>query len=253
VYGNPEYTPLDEKHRLQVGSVLSACSHCCDHALVHCATLAAGYEHCWNALRLVFCRLCHRTAARSSSSRTCSETCLPPRRTGASSCCGTSTQWAPTPQVSIPLLSRHRRRLSAFTRPRPALHQHVAGGEAEAHLLCACRRDRGAPGGRPQQPDAVRAAGAAARCVLHIDEASLPCAPLASRSKVNRRGALPQVVLGQREELSVFGDDYDTPDGTCVRDYMCSPVPQRTAPSPKHPQYLCPVVRTGRKFVRMLA
>jgi hypothetical protein len=33
------------------------------------------------------------------------------------------------------------------------------------------------------------------------------------------------VVLGQREELSVFGDDYDTPDGTCVRDYMCAPRP----------------------------
>lgn len=32
-----------------------------------------------------------------------------------------------------------------------------------------------------------------------------------------------QVVLGQRDELSVFGDDYDTPDGTCIRDYMCAP------------------------------
>jgi UDP-glucose 4-epimerase len=31
---------------------------------------------------------------------------------------------------------------------------------------------------------------------------------------------MSQVVLGQREQLSVFGDDYDTPDGTCVRDYM---------------------------------
>ena len=31
-----------------------------------------------------------------------------------------------------------------------------------------------------------------------------------------------QVVLGQREELSVFGDDYETSDGTCVRDYMCA-------------------------------
>lgn len=29
-----------------------------------------------------------------------------------------------------------------------------------------------------------------------------------------------QVVLGQREVLSVFGDDYDTKDGTCIRDYM---------------------------------
>ncbi|MED4881414.1 UDP-glucose 4-epimerase GalE, partial [Geobacillus stearothermophilus] len=29
-----------------------------------------------------------------------------------------------------------------------------------------------------------------------------------------------KVPLGQREEISVFGDDYDTPDGTCIRDYI---------------------------------
>lgn len=29
-----------------------------------------------------------------------------------------------------------------------------------------------------------------------------------------------QVPLGQREAISVFGDDYDTKDGTCVRDYI---------------------------------
>ncbi|MFV0557523.1 MAG: UDP-glucose 4-epimerase GalE [Enterococcus sp.] len=29
-----------------------------------------------------------------------------------------------------------------------------------------------------------------------------------------------QVALGQRKELSIFGDDYDTPDGTCIRDYV---------------------------------
>ena len=29
-----------------------------------------------------------------------------------------------------------------------------------------------------------------------------------------------QVALGQREELLIFGDDYDTPDGTCIRDYI---------------------------------
>jgi UDP-glucose 4-epimerase len=29
-----------------------------------------------------------------------------------------------------------------------------------------------------------------------------------------------QVALGQRDEITVFGDDYDTPDGTCVRDYI---------------------------------
>jgi len=29
-----------------------------------------------------------------------------------------------------------------------------------------------------------------------------------------------QVVLGQRESISIFGDDYPTQDGTCVRDYV---------------------------------
>jgi UDP-glucose 4-epimerase len=29
-----------------------------------------------------------------------------------------------------------------------------------------------------------------------------------------------QVPLGQREHITVFGDDYPTPDGTCVRDYI---------------------------------
>ncbi len=29
-----------------------------------------------------------------------------------------------------------------------------------------------------------------------------------------------QVAVGKREELVVFGDDYPTPDGTCVRDYI---------------------------------
>ncbi|UUO08446.1 UDP-glucose 4-epimerase GalE [Blastopirellula sp. J2-11] len=29
-----------------------------------------------------------------------------------------------------------------------------------------------------------------------------------------------QVALGQREAISIFGDDYPTPDGTCVRDYI---------------------------------
>ncbi|MBE3102735.1 MAG: UDP-glucose 4-epimerase GalE [Bacilli bacterium] len=29
-----------------------------------------------------------------------------------------------------------------------------------------------------------------------------------------------QVALGQREFISIFGDDYDTEDGTCIRDYI---------------------------------
>jgi UDP-glucose 4-epimerase len=29
-----------------------------------------------------------------------------------------------------------------------------------------------------------------------------------------------QVALGQREAITIFGDDYPTPDGTCIRDYI---------------------------------
>lgn len=29
-----------------------------------------------------------------------------------------------------------------------------------------------------------------------------------------------QVALGQRQQVTIFGDDYPTPDGTCIRDYI---------------------------------
>jgi len=32
--------------------------------------------------------------------------------------------------------------------------------------------------------------------------------------------AILQAALGQRDKLVVFGDDYPTPDGTCIRDYV---------------------------------
>ena len=31
---------------------------------------------------------------------------------------------------------------------------------------------------------------------------------------------ITQVAIGKLEKLSIFGNDYDTPDGTCVRDYI---------------------------------
>src|SRR5690606_11331138 len=31
---------------------------------------------------------------------------------------------------------------------------------------------------------------------------------------------LLQVALGQRDKVMIFGDDYPTPDGTCIRDYI---------------------------------
>ena len=31
---------------------------------------------------------------------------------------------------------------------------------------------------------------------------------------------LTQTAIGLREKLSVFGDDYNTPDGSCIRDFI---------------------------------
>lgn len=31
---------------------------------------------------------------------------------------------------------------------------------------------------------------------------------------------ITQTAIGMRDELRIFGDDYDTPDGTCIRDYI---------------------------------
>ncbi|MEA5003205.1 MAG: UDP-glucose 4-epimerase GalE, partial [Christensenella sp.] len=31
---------------------------------------------------------------------------------------------------------------------------------------------------------------------------------------------ITQVAIGKRERLSIYGEDYDTPDGTCLRDYI---------------------------------
>ena len=31
---------------------------------------------------------------------------------------------------------------------------------------------------------------------------------------------ITQVAVGKLEQLGVFGNDYDTPDGTCIRDYI---------------------------------
>ena len=37
---------------------------------------------------------------------------------------------------------------------------------------------------------------------------------------IRDRPYITQTAAGLRECLSIFGDDYDTPDGTCLRDYI---------------------------------
>jgi len=31
---------------------------------------------------------------------------------------------------------------------------------------------------------------------------------------------ITQTAIGKRDKITVFGDDYDTPDGSCIRDYI---------------------------------
>ena len=40
-----------------------------------------------------------------------------------------------------------------------------------------------------------------------------------------------QVAAGQRESMTVFGEDYPTPDGTCIRDYVHVARPRRRPPA----------------------
>ena len=41
-----------------------------------------------------------------------------------------------------------------------------------------------------------------------------------------------QVAAGQRDHITIFGDDYDTPDGTCIRDYIHVLDSRRPCPRP---------------------
>jgi UDP-glucose 4-epimerase len=40
------------------------------------------------------------------------------------------------------------------------------------------------------------------------------------RNPANLLPVVMEVAAGVRQELEIFGDDYDTPDGTCIRDYI---------------------------------
>jgi len=46
---------------------------------------------------------------------------------------------------------------------------------------------------------------------------------LGDNTRAKRANLMPmiaRVVMGQRSRLEIYGDDYDTPDGTCLRDYI---------------------------------
>src|SRR5690606_19055587 len=57
-------------------------------------------------------------------------------------------------------------------------------------------------------------------CGAMLDEAGEPLRGEAHRPESHLIPLTLQVALGQREHLYLFGTDYDTPDGTCIRDYI---------------------------------
>jgi UDP-glucose 4-epimerase len=57
-------------------------------------------------------------------------------------------------------------------------------------------------------------------CGAMLDEAGRAIRGEAHRPESHLIPLTLQVPLGQREALHLFGSDYDTPDGTCIRDYI---------------------------------
>jgi len=57
-------------------------------------------------------------------------------------------------------------------------------------------------------------------CGAMVDNAGSPIRGEAHNPESHLIPLVLQVALGQREAISVFGTDYPTPDGTCIRDYI---------------------------------
>ncbi len=60
-------------------------------------------------------------------------------------------------------------------------------------------------------------------CLRYFNAAGSDAAGRAGEDHQPETHLIPLVIdaaLGRRPELVVFGDDYDTPDGTCIRDYV---------------------------------
>jgi len=68
---------------------------------------------------------------------------------------------------------------------------------------------------------AHRTKGLRYACLRYFNAAG--CTPVKGEDHDPETHLIPlviQVALGQRDSIKIFGDDYPTPDGTCVRDYI---------------------------------
>jgi UDP-glucose 4-epimerase len=58
-------------------------------------------------------------------------------------------------------------------------------------------------------------------CLRYFNAAgAMPCAGEDHHPETHLIPLVLQVAAGQREAISIFGNDYPTPDGTCIRDYI---------------------------------
>jgi len=70
---------------------------------------------------------------------------------------------------------------------------------------------------------ADRVHGLRSACLRYFNAAGADAAGRLGEDHLPETHLIPLVIdaaLGRRREISVFGDDYPTPDGTCVRDYI---------------------------------
>ena len=166
-----------------------------------------------------------------------------PHRRGAPARRRASTS-RPSPTSASRSRSRRRYFDNNFTQAQALLRDARGRGREAGRLLLDLRHlrraDRGADPGEPpavaDQPlrldEAVRGAAprrastAPTACGSSRCATSTPPAPprrLAARTTSPRRTSSRSCSRRRRAarpQVSVFGDDYDTPDGTCVRDYI---------------------------------
>ena len=112
---------------------------------------------------------------------------------------------------------------SSFSRPRPT--------SSTSRNACRSTRPsasfRAAPTANRRTSWSACSTGSIAPrgCATPACATSTPPAPRTERGEHHNPEThiIPlvlQVALGQREQFSIFGDDYPTPDGTCIRDYI---------------------------------
>ena len=83
--------------------------------------------------------------------------------------------------------------------------------------------EKGSDANRPQPAGAQDKDGAGLRCValryFNVAGASDACGEM-HHPETHLVPRVLEVALGQRAHLELYGTDYDTPDGTCIRDYI---------------------------------